>query len=280
LERIFQVLDLPVEKSPPTGPWEGNNSSEAIELRDTVFGYWPGRPVLDGVSLMVQSGEYVSLVGRTGAGKTSVLHLLGGLYAPSSGTVRVSGTDPYTLGEEKRRRLIGVVPQTVQLFSGTILENLTLGDTSVPYEAVLQAVAIVGADSFIMALPHGYDTLLGSGVQLSGGQRQLLTLARALVWDPAVLLLDEATAAVDSASEAAFRDALRNAIAGRGRSVLAVAHRLSTAREADRVVVMDEGRIVEQGAPGELMRQGGWFAAMLELEEAGWEWRTEDGSPG
>jgi len=141
-----------------------------------------------------------------------------------------------------------------------------------------QAAVIAGADSFIMALPEGYDTLLGSRVQISAGQRQLLTLARALVWDPAVLLLDEATAAVDSASEAAFRDALRNAVTSRERAVLTVAHRLSTAREADRVIVMEGGRIVEQGPPEELVRLGGWYAAMLEMEEAGWEWQDSGGS--
>ncbi|MFH1560198.1 MAG: ABC transporter ATP-binding protein [Chloroflexota bacterium] len=271
LERIFQVLALSPEEFLPSSPRAvSGTTGEAIELRDVVFGYLPDQPVLNGISLVVRPGEHVALVGRTGAGKTSTLHLLGGLYTTWAGTVRVSGIDPRTLAEKERRRLIGFVPQVVQLFSGTVLENLTLGDASVSGDAVRQAAAIAGADSFIRALPQGYDTVLGSSAQLSGGQRQLLTLTRALVWDPAVLLLDEATAAVDSASEAAFRNALRKAIADRGRAVLTVAHRLSTAREADRVVVMEKGRIVEQGHPEELMLRGGWFAAMLELEEAGW----------
>jgi ATP-binding cassette subfamily B protein len=155
------------------------------------------------------------------------------------------------------------------------LENLTLGDVSVSQDTVQRAAAITGADAFIQALPQGYDTLLGEGMQLSAGQRQLLALARALVWDPAVLLLDEATAAVDSASEAAFRAALRAVVIDCGRAVFTVAHRLATAQEADRVLVMEAGQIVEVGPPDELIRRGGRFAALLELEAAGWDWQTD-----
>ena len=167
------------------------------------------------------------------------------------------------------------MPQVVQLFSGTVFDNLTLGDKSVSRDAVQRAAAVAGADSFIQAMPNGYDTVLGRGTDLSGGQRQLLALARALVWDPAVLLLDEATAAIDSASEAAFRSALRASVSSQDRAVLTVAHRLSTAREADRVLVMEEGQIVEEGPPEELVLRQGRFAALLELEAAGWDWRVD-----
>jgi len=169
----------------------------------------------------------------------------------------------------------------VQLFSGTVLENLTLGDVSAPRERVKRAAKMATVDRFISALPQGYDTMLsgvgrGEGMQISEGQRQLLSLARALVWDPVVLLLDEATAAVDNASEAEFRAALRAAMQTdwRQRAVVTVAHRLSTAREADRVIVLGEGRIVEEGAPEELIRRGGRFAALVELEAAGWDWKS------
>ena len=192
-----------------------------------------------------------------------------------AGRVRVSGADPAVLTDEERRRALGVVLQVVQLFRGTVFDNLTLGDGSVSREAVQRAAAIAGADAFIQALPQGYDTLLGSGLQLSAGQRQLLALTRALVWDPAVLLLDEATAAIDSASEAAFRAALQTAVLGCGRTVLTVAHRLATAQEADRVLVLEAGQIVEEGPPEELIRRGGRFAALLELEAAGWDWQTD-----
>jgi ATP-binding cassette, subfamily B, multidrug efflux pump len=276
LERIFQVLTLPSEEPAPGGQRQPQfKSKSAIEMREVFFGYLPNRPVLRGVSLAAQPGEHIVLVGRTGAGKSSVLHLLGGLYTPWSGTLRVSGADPTLLTDDQRRRSLGVVLQVVHIFRGTVLENLTLGDAAVSREAVQRAAAIAGVDSLIQALPQGYDTLLGGGMQLSAGQRQLLALTRALVWDPAVLLLDEATAAVDSASEAAFRAALRAAVSGGGRAVLTVAHRLATAQEADRVLVMDAGQIVEAGPPDELIRRGGRFAALLELEAAGWDWQTD-----
>jgi ATP-binding cassette subfamily B protein len=295
-ERIFQVLDIEPEpslaggalSSSPAGaterpiepalPLPRVNGDAMVELRDVVFGYLEDKPVLHGVSLHVEPGEHLAVVGRTGAGKSSTLHLLAGLYAPWRGAVRVSGIDPRTLKDSERRRVIGTVPQIVQLFQGTVRDNLTLGDLSVPEEAIRRAARITGAAHFIEALPEGYDTILssggrGEGAQLSGGQRQLLSLTRALVWDPHVLLLDEATAAIDSASEAAFRAALRSFIAERDRAVVTVAHRLSTAREADRVVMFQSGRIVEEGSPADLVRRGGRFAALLALEAAGWEWR-------
>jgi ATP-binding cassette subfamily B protein len=289
-ERIFQVLALPVEQQPDAPPdmaldTAGHGLAAApttgIELSTVTFGYAPGQPVLHGVSFCVQPGEHVALVGRTGAGKSSILHLLGGLYAPWSGRLRVAGLDPCTLPEHDRRKLIGVVPQHVQLFSGSVLENLTLFDPSVLPEAVRHAAQVAGADTFIRALPSGYDTPInngsGAGVQLSSGQRQLLSLTRALVHDPPVLLFDEATSAIDSASEADFRAALRQETARHKRAILTVAHRLSTAREADRVIVLDAGCIIEAGTPEDLVRQGGRFAALLELEAAGWDWRG-DGS--
>jgi ATP-binding cassette subfamily B protein len=276
MERIFQVLALPADEPVPGSPCQPPSRSHAtVELRQVSFGYLPDHPVLRGVSLAVQPGEHVVLVGRTGAGKSSILHLLGGLYAPWSGTVRVAGADPTALTDEERRCAMGVVQQVVQLFRGTVFDNLTLADASVPREAVQRAAAIAGADAFIQALPQGYETRLGEGVQLSAGQRQLLALTRALVWDPAVLLLDEATAAIDSASEAAIRAAIREAITGRGRAVLTVAHRLATAQEADRVLVMEAGQIVEAGPPDALISRGGRFAALLELEAAGWDWQSD-----
>ncbi len=296
LERIAQVLAEPSEDvkreawsverrvsdeyaSHSTLDARRSTHNAAIALHAVTFGYLDDRPVLRGLSLSVRAGEHVALVGRTGAGKSSALHLLAGLYAPWSGAVSVAGRNPRALSADERRCVVGIVPQVVQLFSGTVYDNLTLGDASVPREAVERAALIAGANEFIRALPHGYDTPLsgagrGGGAQLSAGQRQLLALARALVWNPRVLLLDEATAAVDNASDAAFRAALRADVASHQRAVLTVAHRLSTAREADRVVVMDAGRIIEEGTPDELMWRGGRFAALVELEAAGWDWQA------
>jgi ATP-binding cassette subfamily B protein len=211
------------------------------------------------------------------------VNLLCGLYAPWSGQISVAGTDPRALSDAERRRVVGVVPQTVQLFGGTVWENLTLGDASASREPVEQAARLAGIDRFVSTLPAGYNTRLcgtgrGKGIQLSEGQQQLLSLARALVWDPVLLLLDEATASVDNVSEAKFRTALRAALQGgdgRQRAVITVAHRLSTAREADRIVVLEGGHVVEQGAPEELIRRGGRFAALVELEAAGWDWQSD-----
>lgn len=171
------------------------------------------------------------------------------------------------------------MPQVVQLFSGTVMENLTLNDASVPEAAVYEACRIAGADAFIRALPKSYHIeLSGSvssrGTHLSAGQQQLLALARALVHKPAVLLFDEATAAIDSASDTAFKAALRRSVLPEGCGVLTVAHRLSTALERDRIIVLEKGHIVEEGSPAELAGSGGRFGALLELKAAGWDWRT------
>jgi ATP-binding cassette, subfamily B, multidrug efflux pump len=250
----------------------------AGELVDVVFGYTPGHPILHHVSLAIAPGEHVALVGRTGAGKSSALALLGGLYEPWEGRVAVLGQNPRELARADRRRLFGVVPQTALLFNGTVLENVTLFDPSVSREMAERVVSLAGAESFVATLPHGYDTLLagvggGRGMRLSAGQTALLALARALVLDPPLILLDEATAAIDAATEAALATALRAGVVGRRRGLLTVAHRLATAREADRVIVLEGGRIVEEGPPGDLIRQGGRFAALVELEAAGWDWR-------
>ena len=283
LERIMQVLQTPIETSISTGNGLQPVAGALVELHDVTFGYLVDHPVLHDINLSVHPGEHVALVGRTGAGKSSMIHLIAGLYAPWSGSVSLGALDPCRLPDNQRRNVVGMVPQVVQLFSGTVWENLTLGDPSVSRQGVKRAAKTAGVDRFVSSLPEGYDTLLsgvggGMGLQLSDGQQQLLSLARALVWDPSVLLLDEATSAVDNASEADFRAALQAAIRGDDggqRAAITVAHRLSTAHEANRVIVLDNGRIVEQGSPDDLIRRGGWFAALVELEEAGWDWRND-----
>ncbi|MFN8633685.1 MAG: ABC transporter ATP-binding protein [Chloroflexota bacterium] len=268
-----------ISPSPPQwgGGW-GVGAPPAGALDDVLFGYAPGHPILHHVSIAIQPGEHVALVGRTGAGKSSALSLLGGLYEPWEGRVRILGRNPRELAPAERRRLFGVVPQTALLFNGTVFENVTMFDPAVSQEMVEQAVALAGADSFVAALPNGYETQLagvggGRGMRLSAGQTALLALARALVLDPPLVLLDEATAAIDAATEAQLATALRAGVMGRHRGLLTVAHRLATAREADRVIVLEAGRIVEEGPPGELIRAGGRFAALVELEAAGWDWR-------
>lgn len=276
-ERAFEVLDLAPETAPPE-PGGVPDPAEGIEVSGVSFAYLERLPVLVDVSLRVGPGEHVALVGRTGAGKSTLVSLVGGLHAPDAGHVKVAGVDPRGLREEERRRLLGVVPQALQLFGGTLRENLTLFDAEVSDERVMRAVELSGLGPLVAELPDGLDTRLagegrGSGTTLSAGQRQLVALARALVREPAVLILDEATAAIDGASDAAFRSALRERALRRGCSVLTVAHRISTAREADRVVVIEAGRVVEDGVPAALVAAGGRFAALAELEAAGWDWQ-------
>lgn len=277
-ERVLQVLSLPADETTQalratavdTGP-----PAVLIQVEDVSFGYAGDRPVLHSVSLCVRAGEHVALVGRSGAGKSTLMHLVAGLYEPWSGRIRVNGMHPAAMSQQERRRYLGVVPQTLQLFSGSVLENLTMGDVMVTRDAVETAAKSAGAHSFILSLERGYDTPLGTNdgaVILSAGQRQLLALTRALVREPRVLLLDEATAAIDHASDAAFRAAIRGDRHASARAVLIVAHRLSTAREADRVIVLEEGQIVEHGEPADLGRRKGRFAALLALEAAGWDW--------
>ena len=278
-ERVFEVLNLPPEQVPleqlPPGATDVS-PGKGIVVSGVSFGYQDGALVLHGVSLEVRPGEQVAVVGRTGAGKSTLLALLGGLYDPLAGEILIEGRHPRGFREDERRRILGVVPQNVQLFSGSLRDNLTLGDNLIDEKALSEALSLVGLESLVLALPDGLDSLLagsggGAGIVLSAGQRQLVALARALVAEPQVVLLDEATAAVDARSDAAFRSALARTAWARGCAVVMVAHRISTARDADRVVVMEAGRIVEQGSPGDLVDAGGRFAALTALDEAGWE---------
>ncbi len=301
-ERVFAVLDLPTDTTTdpaapiprtPTPaarprPAEGVEPTRAgraaLELRRVSFGYTAARPVLHDVWLTVAPGEHVAVIGRTGAGKSSMLALLAGLYAPQTGQVVVGGTDPRHLDDTARRALLGFVPQAVSLFSGTVADNITLGDGALSSAQIHRAAQIAGADSFIAALPEGYATVLsdsarGLGVVLSAGQRQLLALARALVTTPAVLLLDEATAVIDGASDAAFRAALRQRVLPAGTAVLTVAHRLATARAADRVIVLSAGQIIEHGPPAALITTGGHFADLAALDKAGWDCQHDPDPP-
>jgi ATP-binding cassette subfamily B multidrug efflux pump len=249
-------------------------------MEHVSFGYAPDLPVLHDITLTARPGEHVAIVGRTGAGKSTLLALLAGLYPPASGRIELGGRDPRAFSADERRATLGFVSQRVNLFSGTVYDNLALGDETLARELVQQAATIAGADPFIRTVPHGYDTILaadthGNGVHLSAGQRQLLALARALTTQPAVLLLDEATAVIDGASDAAFRAALQEHVLPLGTAVVTIAHRLATARDAQRVVVIQGGRIIEQGTPSELLAADGIFAALAALEEAGWDWQHD-----
>jgi ATP-binding cassette subfamily B protein len=208
-------------------------------------------------------------VGRTGAGKTSLLNLLAGVYAPWDGTIAIDGIDPRSLRPEERRRLLGAVPQALHILEGSIRENLTLGDPAIHDDQVRHAAQVVGLHDLIQSLPQGYDTEIGSGgANLSHGQQQLLSLARALVCRPAVLLLDEPTSGLDADSERRLFAAIREQ--SQQRTTITVSHRLSGVMDADRVIVMSNGSIVQDGTPAALASEDGWYAMMSALETLGW----------
>jgi ATP-binding cassette subfamily B multidrug efflux pump len=267
-ERIFAVLDSPLEITDPPQPLAAGRARGAVEFRDVHFGYKPGEEVLRGVSLKIEPGENVAIVGATGAGKTSLISLLARLYDPQGGAVLLDGHDVREYAQGQLHRQMAVVLQEVFLFSGTVRENISLGDPAIGGAAVEEAARRVGADGFIRRLPRGYDTEVGErGALLSVGQKQLLSFARALAHDPPLLILDEATSSVDSESEELIREALDVLFAGR--TSLVIAHRLSTIRGADRIVTMHKGKIRETGTHAELLALGGIYAKLHRLQYAG-----------
>lgn len=265
-ERVFQLLAEPrFPPPPPAGrtPVPSPRRGHArIEFDDVGFAYGGNAPVLHGISFTAEPGQTVAIVGPTGAGKTTVLALVARLREATRGAVRIDGTDVRELDLADLRRRVAYVAQDLFLFTGSVLDNVRLFDPSIDEARVWKALETVGAAEFVRKLPQGLASPVQErGGTFSQGERQLLAFARALVVDPDVLVLDEATASIDSASEARLQQALEVSL--RGRTALVVAHRLSTVRAADRILVLERGRIVESGRHDELVRQRGHYAAML-----------------
>jgi ATP-binding cassette subfamily B protein len=233
-----------------------------VEFRDIDFSYGEAKPVLRGVNLAVAAGEHIGLVGRSGSGKTTILALLQRQYDPAVGRITIDGVDVAALSRESLANAISVVSQDVQLFHRSVMENIRYGREDATDKEVFEAAHAAYANEFILALPEGYETQVGErGLKLSGGQRQRIAIARAFLRDAPILLLDEATSALDSESEVNVHEALDQL--ARGRTVIAVAHRLSTLRDFDRLIVMDGGRIVDQGSPHELAQRPGPYLELL-----------------
>ncbi|WP_299966943.1 ABC transporter ATP-binding protein/permease [uncultured Roseobacter sp.] len=264
---MFDLLEQPAEVTDPPGAKPLDVQGGRVELDDVRFGYDAARPILKGVSLVAEPGQMVAIVGSTGSGKSTIGRLLFRFYDVGGGALRIDGQDVREVTQDSLHAAIGVVPQDTVLFNDTIRYNIgygreDAGDAEI--EAVARAAQI---HDFIMALPDGYETTVGErGLKLSGGEKQRVGIARTLLKDPAILLLDEATSALDSETEQEIKEALMQA--GRGRTVLTIAHRLSTIAEADQIIVLEQGEVVERGRHEALLQKGGRYAQLWARQQS------------
>jgi len=264
-ERIFEVLDTEPDVGDPAKPLALDHLQGELEFKDVSFAYEPGVPVLEDIDIKVRANSTIALVGPTGAGKSTLVSLLTRFYDPNRGTVRVDGMDLRDLKITDYRRQIGMVLQDGFLFSGSIMENIRYGNLSASDEEVMAAAKLVGADEVIRRFPQGYQTdVRERGGKLSIGERQLICLARALVADPRILILDEATSSVDPYTELLIQKALEKVF--QSRTSVVIAHRLSTVRRADQIYVLDHGRVVEEGTHHELLARGGLYSHLYEMQ--------------
>jgi len=270
LADFFRVLDHQSTVIDKPGGKDIGRAKGDIDFEDVSFSYDGLRPALQHFSLHVPAGTTIALVGSTGAGKSTALSLLHRMWDPQSGTIRIDGIDHREIKLESLRRNIGVVFQDSTMFYRSIGDNLRIGKPDATQTELEAAARLAEAHDFIQRQPQGYETLVGErGATLSGGERQRLAIARALLKDPPILILDEATSALDSVTEARIQKALK--VLMKGRTTFVIAHRLSTIRDADQVVVLEQGRMVECGGYRELMEKGGAFANLVSTQQIGTE---------
>jgi ATP-binding cassette, subfamily B, bacterial len=256
LDRVFELFQIQPNIKEKPGAIALATVNGQVEYRQIQFGYRLDQPVLQNLNLLALPGEVIALVGHSGAGKTTLVNLLPRFYDPQSGQILVDGVDIQTVTVRSLRQQIGLVPQETVLFSGTIAENIAFGQTELDMSAIQAAAKVANAHQFISQFPEGYQTWVGErGITLSGGQRQRIAIARAVLRNPRILILDEATSALDAESEALVQEALERVM--QGRTVFIIAHRLTTVRRADRIVVLEQGRVVESGTHAELLNQTG-----------------------
>lgn len=262
--RVFEVFDTQADICDLPDAPEISCILGHVEFKDVDFAYATGKQVLSQLSLVAKPGEMVAIVGPSGAGKSTIANLIFRFYDPTAGAVLIDGVDIRTVTLHSLRSQIGVVPQETVLFNGNVLENIRYGKLEATTEAVYAAAQAANAHDFIMAMPDGYDTQIGErGAKLSGGQRQRIAIARAILKDPQILILDEATSALDAESEKLVQAALDTLLLGRTSFV--IAHRLSTIQRADKIIVLNQGRIVEQGTHEQLLKQSGLYSQLYKL---------------
>ena len=265
MERIDVILNAENNIAEPSQPKSLKSFERSIELRDVSFSYESGREVLHGVNLTIPKGKNIAIVGASGAGKSTLVDLIPRFYDPTGGSILIDGVDIRDVSTRDLRALIGNVNQDPILFNDTIFNNIAFGVEGATMEQVVAAAKIANAHEFIIEKPEGYNTSIGDrGVLLSGGQRQRLSIARAILKNPPILILDEATASLDTESERMVQDALDYLMSQR--TTISIAHRLSTVRKADEIVVMNEGRIVERGRHDELIELGGYYRKLYEMQ--------------
>ena len=263
-ERIYQILSIPVQIKDKPDAIELPQIKGDVEFRDVVFGYNPERPVLKGLNWKIKAGQTVAIVGPTGAGKSTIISLLTRFYDIQSGAILIDGYDLRDVTQKSLRRQVGVVPQEPFLFTGTIADNIRYGRLDASDEEIEEAARVVGAHDLIIRLPDGYQTPIRErGRNLSMGQRQLISFARALLADPRILILDEATANIDTFTEAIVQQGLKKLLAGR--TAFVIAHRLSTIKDSDNIVVLEAGQIIEQGTHNELLQHEGAYAGLYAM---------------
>jgi ATP-binding cassette subfamily B protein/subfamily B ATP-binding cassette protein MsbA len=266
--RIAEVLETESEVEDPKDGASPKRLSGEVRFEDVHFEYVPGTPVLKGVSFVARPGQTVALVGPTGAGKSTIAGLVPRFYDPKRGRVLLDGADAREIKLSSVRANISMVLQDTFLFNGSVMENLRFGNEAASDEEVYEAARVANADGFIRELPQGYDTQVGErGVKLSGGQKQRISIARAVLKDAPILILDEATSSVDTETEAEIQAALAELM--KGRTSIVIAHRLSTVKNADEIVVVDEGRIVERGRHGALIQHPGLYRKLYERQFGG-----------
>ncbi len=264
-ERVFEIIDTEPSVQDSPNPISLPEMKGNIELKNVMFEYEPGHPIIKNLSLTVEAGHIVGIVGKTGAGKSTIVNLMARLYDVNEGTITIDGINLKEIALKDLRRNIGIVSQEIYLFAGTVADNIRYARPEASQEEVIAAAKAAAAHEFILKLPNGYETRVGTGGQdLSGGQRQRISIARAILQDPKILILDEATASMDTVTERKIQDALSTL--QKGRTTVSIAHRLSTLRDADRLAVINNGKMVEYGTHEELMEQKGEYYNLYTLQ--------------